>query len=93
MRIIHTGDWHLGKNLEGMSRLEEQAEFLEDFSVPVKTLEQAIADGERHFIIASEAFEYELKTRIKQLLPSVPSLVIGMSDIVQMMAQPKDEIR
>ncbi|SKB47064.1 Exodeoxyribonuclease I subunit D [Acetoanaerobium noterae] len=31
MRIIHTGDWHLGKNLEGMSRLEEQAEFLEDF--------------------------------------------------------------
>lgn len=73
--------------------VDKQAEFLEDFSVPVKTLEQAIADGERHFIIASEAFEYELKTRIKQLLPSVPSLVIGMSDIVQMMAQPKDEIR
>lgn len=31
MRILHTGDWHLGKNLEGKSRLEEQEEFLKDF--------------------------------------------------------------
>jgi len=31
MRILHTGDWHLGKNLEGYSRLEEQEAFLEDF--------------------------------------------------------------
>lgn len=31
MRILHTSDWHLGKNLEGFSRLEEQEEFLEDF--------------------------------------------------------------
>lgn len=31
MRILHTGDWHLGKNLEGHSRLEEQEAFLNDF--------------------------------------------------------------
>ena len=31
MRILHTGDWHLGKNLEGHSRLEEQEKFLKDF--------------------------------------------------------------
>lgn len=31
MRFIHTADWHLGKNLEGHSRLEEQEMFLEDF--------------------------------------------------------------
>lgn len=31
MRIVHTGDWHLGKNLEGHSRLEEQEKFLKDF--------------------------------------------------------------
>lgn len=31
MKILHTADWHLGKNLEGASRLEEQAEFLSDF--------------------------------------------------------------
>jgi len=36
MRILHTGDWHLGKNLEGQSRLEEQEEFLEDFVDIVK---------------------------------------------------------
>ena len=31
MRILHTGDWHLGKNLEGHSRLDEQEAFLNDF--------------------------------------------------------------
>ena len=30
MKILHTADWHLGKNLEGHSRLDEQEEFLED---------------------------------------------------------------
>ncbi len=31
MRFIHTSDWHLGKTLEGNSRLEEQEIFLNDF--------------------------------------------------------------
>lgn len=31
MRFIHTSDWHLGKNLEGHSRIEEQIKFCEDF--------------------------------------------------------------
>ncbi len=31
MKIIHTADWHLGKNIEGHSRLDEQAAFLNDF--------------------------------------------------------------
>lgn len=31
LRILHTSDWHLGKNLEGYSRLEEQELFLDDF--------------------------------------------------------------
>jgi exonuclease SbcD len=31
MRIMHTSDWHLGKNLEGFSRLEEQEKFLNEF--------------------------------------------------------------
>lgn len=31
MRILHTSDWHLGKNLEQYSRLDEQEEFLEEF--------------------------------------------------------------
>ncbi|NMB09330.1 MAG: exonuclease SbcCD subunit D [Tissierellia bacterium] len=32
MRILHTSDWHLGKYLEGYSRLEEQEKFIEDLS-------------------------------------------------------------
>ena len=31
MKILHTSDWHLGKNLEGASRIEEQEQFIEDF--------------------------------------------------------------
>lgn len=31
MRILHTADWHLGKNLEGQSRMDEQEQFLSDF--------------------------------------------------------------
>lgn len=31
MKILHTGDWHLGKNLEGQSRMDEQEAFLNDF--------------------------------------------------------------
>lgn len=30
MRILHTSDWHLGKTLEGYSRLAEQEEFIEE---------------------------------------------------------------
>lgn len=31
MRILHTADWHLGKNLDGHSRMDEQEQFLNDF--------------------------------------------------------------
>lgn len=31
MRILHTADWHLGKTLEGFSRMDEQELFLKDF--------------------------------------------------------------
>ena len=29
MRILHTSDWHLGKNLEQISRIDEQREFID----------------------------------------------------------------
>lgn len=41
MRLIHTADWHLGKHLEGQSRLEEQEQFLDEF---VKIVEEKQAD-------------------------------------------------
>lgn len=30
MKVLHTSDWHLGKHLEGFSRLEEQKLFLDE---------------------------------------------------------------
>ncbi|SFR68751.1 exonuclease SbcCD subunit D [Anaeromicropila populeti] len=41
MRILHTSDWHLGKYLDGNSRLWEQERFLEDF---VKLVEEKKVD-------------------------------------------------
>lgn len=37
MKVLHTSDWHLGKNLENHSRMDEQEEFLNDFIDIVKT--------------------------------------------------------
>lgn len=36
MRTLHTSDWHLGKNLEGFSRMDEQELFLNDLVELVK---------------------------------------------------------
>ncbi|WP_449539396.1 exonuclease SbcCD subunit D [Ferdinandcohnia sp. Marseille-Q9671] len=36
MRILHTADWHLGRSLEGRSRIEEQAQFLDELIQIVK---------------------------------------------------------
>lgn len=30
MRVLHTGDWHLGRTLEGRSRLAEQEQFVDE---------------------------------------------------------------
>lgn len=30
MRILHTADWHLGRTLEGRSRIDEQAQFIDE---------------------------------------------------------------
>ncbi|WDV44426.1 exonuclease SbcCD subunit D C-terminal domain-containing protein [Clostridiaceae bacterium M8S5] len=36
MRILHTSDWHLGKHLEGHSRLEEQEYILKSLTKTIK---------------------------------------------------------
>jgi DNA repair protein SbcD/Mre11 len=36
MRVLHTADWHLGRLLEGRSRLEEQAQFLDELAMLVQ---------------------------------------------------------
>jgi exonuclease SbcD len=51
MKILHTSDWHLGKKLEGFSRLDEQKEVLEEIC--------QIADQEaiQAVIIAGDLFD------------------------------------
>lgn len=51
MRILHTADWHLGKNLEGYSRLQEQEAFLQDF---IKIVEEQNIDL---IIIAGDVYD------------------------------------
>jgi len=36
MRIIHTSDWHLGRMLEGRSRIEEQVKFIDELCTIVE---------------------------------------------------------
>ena len=51
MKLIHTADWHLGKNIEGYTRLEEQRKFLKDF---IKICEDEQADM---IIIAGDIYD------------------------------------
>lgn len=51
MKFIHTSDWHLGKSLEGSSRMDEQELFLEDF---IKITEETNVDM---VIIAGDVFD------------------------------------
>ncbi len=51
MRILHTADWHLGRSLEGRSRLEEQAQFLDEL---VKIVEEERIDV---VLMAGDAFD------------------------------------
>lgn len=48
MRILHTSDWHLGKNIEGFSRMDEQEAFLNDFIeiVREKNVDMVIIAGD-----------------------------------------------
>lgn len=51
MKIIHTSDWHLGKKLEGKSRLSEQERALDEL---VKISDEVKADA---IIIAGDIFD------------------------------------
>jgi exonuclease SbcD len=51
MRLLHTADWHLGKSLEGRSRLPEQEQFLEEL---VQIVEEEKVDV---VLMAGDAFD------------------------------------
>ncbi len=51
MKILHTGDWHIGKLLEGRSRLEEQQQVLDQFVSMAREQEADIV------LIAGDVFD------------------------------------
>lgn len=51
MRILHTADWHLGRTLEGRSRLAEQAQFIDEL---VEIIEEEKVDA---ILMAGDAFD------------------------------------
>jgi exonuclease SbcD len=51
MRLLHTADWHLGKTLEGRSRLPEQEQFLDEL---VEIVEEEKIDV---ILMAGDAFD------------------------------------
>lgn len=70
---MHTGDWHLGKNLEGQSRMDEQEMFLDDFvqiveknNVDLVIIAGDIYDGPNPPARAERMFYHTLKNISKQ---------------------------
>ncbi|KNZ40478.1 exonuclease SbcCD subunit D [Acetobacterium bakii] len=62
MKILHTADWHLGKNIEGHSRMDEQECFLNDF------LEIVESEGIDLIIIAGDIYDsYNPPARAEKL--------------------------
>lgn len=51
MRVLHTADWHFGKTLEGRSRIEEQAQFVDELVEIVK------AEDVQFVLMAGDAFD------------------------------------
>ena len=70
MRILHTSDWHLGRTLEGRSRIEEQVTFInelcrivEDESVDLVLIAGDVFDTVNPPAIAEELF-YDALNRL-----------------------------
>ncbi|WP_177160820.1 exonuclease subunit SbcD [uncultured Fusobacterium sp.] len=51
MKILHTSDWHLGKKLEGLKRIEEQKKFIDTLEMIVKEEEPKV------ILIAGDIFD------------------------------------
>lgn len=63
MRILHTSDWHLGRTLEGRSRLPEQREFVDQLGA------LAAEEGVDLVLVAGDVFDtYNPPAEAEQLL-------------------------
>ncbi|MED4295596.1 exonuclease SbcCD subunit D [Priestia megaterium] len=70
MRLLHTADWHLGRTLEGRSRLAEQAQFLDELAdiVEEEKIDAILMAGDAFDTVnppaAAEQLFYESMSRL-----------------------------
>ncbi|MFC4811341.1 exonuclease SbcCD subunit D [Paenibacillus sp. GCM10023250] len=70
MRILHTADWHFGRTLEGRSRLEEQAAFVDELAALAndEAIDLILLAGDVYDSVnppaAAEALFYEAVARL-----------------------------
>ena len=82
MKILHTADWHLGKKLEGISRLQEQRAVLEEICAIAdhEAVDAVLVAGDLFdtFNPSSEAEELLYKT-LKQLSRNGTRAVVAIA--------------
>lgn len=72
MRILHTADWHFGRTLEGRSRLEEQAAFVDELVKLVQSeeVDLVLVAGDVYDSVnppaAAEQLFYEAMARLSE---------------------------
>jgi exonuclease SbcD len=72
MRVLHTGDWHFGRSLEGRSRLDEQAAFVDELVQIVKDeeIDLVLVAGDIYDSVnppaAAEQLFYEALSRLTE---------------------------
>lgn len=93
MRILHTSDWHLGKRLEGKSRLDEQKDVLSELIEVVRTrdIDAVVLAGDVYDTVnppaeAEELF-YETALAVGALCPF--AVVAGNHDNPERLSAPE----
>lgn len=86
MRILHTADWHLGRTLEGRSRLEEQAQFLDELAeiVEKEKIDVVLMAGDAFDTVnppaAAEQLFYESLSRLSNRGSRPVAVISGNHD-------------
>ncbi len=95
MRILHSSDWHLGKTLDGYSRIEEQEKFLEFFVEKSREIQPDIIiiagdifDTSNPSAVAEKMF-YDVLTNISSNTFSLIVIIPGNHDSPKRLASAK----
>ena len=95
MRILHSSDWHLGKTLDGYSRIEEQEKFLEFFVEKSREIQPDIIiiagdifDTSNPSAVAEKMF-YDVLTNISSNTSSLIVIIPGNHDSPKRLASAK----